>query len=359
MCAIDSNYLAPCGPAVDALEKKLVAYAGMKGALATTGGTSALALIFRHLGIVPGDIVICSDLTFIASIAPAVQLGARPVFVDSRPETWTMDPELLRRALADYPRAKAVVTVDLYGQCSDYDTLEAICAEAGVPLIVDAAEAMGSTYKGRPAGQAGAAAIYSFNGNKIITASGGGALVSNDTALVNNARRLSMQAREPAAWYEHRETGYNCHLSNVLAALVSAQFDHLTDAVAAKQNVFDRYRELLRNDTRFELMPEAATGVSNRWLTVLTVKGLPPPAELGMPSEIVCSCVARFDREGIEVRPVWKPMHSQPVFSGMPCYGGAVAENLFYSGLCLPSGTGLTYGQQERIVALLKEFCDV
>lgn len=352
--ALASGYIAPCGPQADAFEAAIAGAAQTPGAVATSSGTAALQLAFRCLGIEPGDEIIASDLTFIASIAPAVQMGAKPVFVDCDAH-WGMDPALLARALSEHPRAKAVVATDLYGQCCDYAALKTLCENAGVALILDSAEALGATRDGKPAGWAGSAAVYSFNGNKIITASGGGALVSHDAALLARAKNLATQAREPAAWYEHAQTGYNHRMSNVMAAVGLAQIGHLSEALARKRAVFDLYAQLLAGSP-WELMPVAPGGEPNHWLSVVTHahdRGHAPnrPAT---PSPRILERLACFEAADIEARPVWKPMHLQPVFSDAPCLGGAVGESLFYSGLCLPSGVAITRDDQWRVAEILK-----
>ncbi len=353
--AFASGYIAPCGPMVDRFEAAIAACAQTPGAVAASSGTAALQLIYRCIGIEPGDVVIASDLTFIASVAPAAQMGAKVVFVDSDPETWTMSPALLEQALAENPRAKLVAATDLYGQCCRYEALQALCDNASVPLVIDAAEALGATRRGRPAGSAGLAAAYSFNGNKIITTSGGGALVSHSPGLLDHARRLATQARGAALWYEHSETGYNHRLSNILGALGLAQIGRLQEAVARKHAVFARYAALLAG-TAWELMPADPGGVPNRWLTVVTHRAdrQAAPARPAEPSPRILDLLSRFEAAAIETRPVWKPMHLQPVFSGAPCYGGAVGEALFHSGLCLPSGLAVTPEEQQRVAAILK-----
>lgn len=338
-----SNYIAPCGPMVDQFEQEFAQVFDYPTALATTGATMALKLIFRHLGIQPGDVVICADLTFVASIAPAVELGAVPVFVDCDETSWTMSPKYLRAALEKYPQAKAVVAVDLYGQCCDYDALEKICSEAGVPLISDAAESLGAKYKGRAAGTFGIAGVFSFNGNKIITSGGGGMLLSRDEALMAHARKLSMQARDPALWYEHTELGTNCRMSNVLAAIGLGQFRHLQDALDDKARVAIQWRERLLTLEGASFMPQPTWSEPNHWLTVISL------AE-GSPFTLVQA----LQEEGVEARPLWKPMHLQPVFKNSAFFGNNLSGRLFSCSLCLPSGRRLTEQQQDQILTLMK-----
>lgn len=336
--AFASNYVAPVGPMVEAFEREFAARIGQAHALAVSSGTAALHLALRELGVGPGDEVYCAALTFIASIAPAVQLGAQPVFIDADPATWTLDPALLADALADGARRgklpRAVVAVDLYGQCCDLDRILAICRPYGVPVVDDAAEALGATYQGRPPGRGAAATVYSFNGNKIITTSGGGMLVSDDARLIARARFLATQAREPAVHYEHREVGFNYRMSNILAAIGRAQLDVLDDRVAARRRIGARYRQRLAQVPGLRFMPEASYGCGNGWLTVITTDPARPalqPERLRLALEAV----------NIEARPLWKPLHAQPVFRGCRMWGGAVSESLFACGLCLPSGSAM------------------
>jgi dTDP-4-amino-4,6-dideoxygalactose transaminase len=334
--AIDSNWVAPLGPHVDAFEAELAAQADVEHALALSSGTAALHLALVVLGIGAGDEVACSSLTFSASANPIRYVGARPVFVDAHPETWTLDPELLDRALADREIA-AVVAVDLYGQCCDYDAIREVCARHGAALVQDAAESLGATYRGAPSGGQGDVAVFSFNGNKVITTSGGGALLSDDGARIAHARKLSTQAREPAPYYQHTELGFNYRLSNLLAAVGRAQLEALPERVEARRRINRRYRELLSD---VELMPEAPYGTSNCWLTCILVRD---------PESVRQA----LEAEDIEARPLWKPMHLQPFFRDAPVYGGAVASSLFDRGLCLPSGSALTDDDQRRIAEIV------
>jgi dTDP-4-amino-4,6-dideoxygalactose transaminase len=346
--AIASRYLAPVGPFVDEFERRFAARFGFPDALAVSSGTAAVQLALRGLGVGPGDTVFCATLTFVGSVAPAVQLGATPVFLDSDEATWCLDPDLLAAALRDAAGAgrlpKAVIAVDLYGQCCDYDRLRAACAPYGVPLLGDAAEAVGASYRGRPAGQPADVAVYSFNGNKIITTSGGGMLAAPDAARVARARHLANQARDPAPHYEHSELGYNHRLSNLLAAVGCAQLDALEERVAAKRAIFAQYRERLSGLPGVGFMPEAPYGRANRWLTVIV---LDPAATPVTPGDLRLA----LEAGNIEARPLWKPMHLQPVFAGSRAIGGAVSESLFRRGLCLPSGTAMTAADVDRVCA--------
>jgi dTDP-4-amino-4,6-dideoxygalactose transaminase len=344
--AIESNWIAPLGPQVDAFEQELSELCGVPHALALSSGTAALHLALLVLGIGAGDEVACSSFTFAASANPIEYTGARPVFVDADAATWTIDPELLDRALKERPRIRVVVAVDLYGQCCDYDALSAVCEQRGVTLVQDAAESLGSSYRGAQAGGQGALGVFSFNGNKVITTSGGGMLVSRDAGWVAHARKLSTQAREPAAHYEHTETGFNYRLSNLLAAVGRAQLEVLPDRVAARRRVNQHYRAMLAEVPGISFMPEAGYGLSNCWLTCIVVD----PAAAGTDRE---SIRLALEAEDIESRPLWKPMHVQPVYRDAPAYGGEVSVSLFESGLCLPSGSALTEADQRRVVEIL------
>jgi dTDP-4-amino-4,6-dideoxygalactose transaminase len=344
--AIESNWVAPLGPHVDAFEAELAQLTGVPYALALSSGTAALHLALVVLGVGPGDEIACSSLTFSASANPIRIVGAEPVFVDADAETWTLDPELLERALDERAQIKAVVAVDLYGQCCDYDAIRALCNERGVTLLQDAAESLGATYRGRPAGGQGDLAAFSFNGNKVITTSGGGMLVSRNEAWIEHARKLSTQAREPAPHYEHTEIGFNYRLSNLLAAVGRAQLELLPERVEARRRINHRYRELLADTPGISFMPEAAHGESNCWLTCILVD----PVAAGTDRERIRLAL---EVEDIESRPLWKPMHLQPVYEDAPMYGGATSARLFQHGLCLPSGSALTDDDQRRVVETL------
>jgi pyridoxal phosphate-dependent aminotransferase EpsN len=355
--AFVTNWIAPLGPHVDAFEREFAECVGARHAAALSSGTAALHLALILAGVGPGDEVIVSTLTFSASANPIVYLGARPVFVDSERASWNMGPGLLAETLqrkARHPRGgrlpKAVVLVHLYGQSADIDPVRAACAEHGVTLIEDAAEALGSSYRGRSPGTLGALGVFSFNGNKIITTSGGGMLVGEDEALIAHARKLATQARDPAPHYQHSEVGYNYRLSNVLAAIGRGQLRVLEERVQARRRVFDFYVETLGRLPGIEFMPEAPWGRHTRWLTCLTVA----PEQFGATREEIRLAL---EAENIEARPVWKPMHLQPVFAGCEAVGGAVAEELFDRGLCLPSGSSLTPDDQARIVSVVEGVC--
>jgi dTDP-4-amino-4,6-dideoxygalactose transaminase len=344
--AIESNWVAPLGPQVDAFEREFSELCGVPHALALSSGTAALHLALVVLGIGAGDEVACSALTFAASANAIRYTGAAPVFVDADFETWTMDPELLGRALAERSAVRAVVAVDLYGQCCDYDALAEVCARRGVTLVQDAAESVGSVYRGAPAGGQGALTAFSFNGNKVITTSGGGMLVSRNAEWIARARKLSTQAREPAPHYEHTEVGFNYRLSNLLAAVGRAQLEVLPERVDARRRVNERYRELLDGVPGISFMPAAPYGRSNCWLTCIVVD----PDDSGTDRETIRLAL---EAEDIEARPLWKPMQLQPLYRDSPCYGGDVSAALFERGLCLPSGSALTDDDQRRVVEIV------
>ena len=349
--AIQSNWIAPLGPEVDAFEAELAALSGVGHALATSSGTAAIHLALIAVGVQPGDVVIAPSFTFIGSVTPVSFLGAEVWFVDSVAKSWNMDPKLLNTALAtarsDNRRLGAVVGVDLFGQCAHYKKIQKACDKYEVPLVEDAAEALGATYKGKPAGSFGQAAALSFNGNKIITTSGGGALVSDDEELIAKCRHLATQAREPELHYEHTQIGYNYRMSNILAALGRAQLENLDDRVAARRRIFDTYAEKLGDLPGVNFMPEADYGTTNRWLTTLTID----PAQFGADrSEVIAALAA----DNIEARPVWKPMHLQPVFTRARMFGGKVSEQIFADGLCLPSGTDMTDEDIDRVVSIVR-----
>ncbi len=346
-----SNWIAPLGPQVDAFEAEFAAAVGAPHALALSSGTAALHLALIHLGIGPGDEVLVSTLTFSASANPVVYLGAKPVFIDSERVSWNLDPALVCEAIERKARQgrlpKAVIPVHLYGQSADLDPILAICARYEIPVIEDAAEALGATYRGRSPGTLGRVGIFSFNGNKIITTSGGGMLISPDKELIEHARKLAQQARDPAPHYQHSEIGYNYRLSNVLAAIGRGQLEVLGERVQRKREIFDAYRQLLGDLPGIAFMPEAPWGRSTRWLTVITVD----PDQFGATREEIRLAL---EAENIESRPLWKPMHLQPVFRDCEVMGGAVAEDLFRDGLCLPSGTAMTNSDLERVAGVVR-----
>ncbi|HEX8674259.1 MAG TPA: aminotransferase class I/II-fold pyridoxal phosphate-dependent enzyme [Longimicrobium sp.] len=348
--AFATNWIAPLGPHVDAFEREFADIVGSPHAAALSSGTAAIHLALILAGVGRGDEVVVSSLTFSASVNPILYVGATPVFIDCDRASWNMDPALLAQALRDRARAgrlpKAVVVVHLYGQSADLDPIVETCREHGVTLIEDAAEALGASYRGRSPGTLGQTGIFSFNGNKVITTSGGGMLVSDDAALIEKARKLATQARDPAPHYEHSEIGYNYRLSNVLAAIGRGQLRVLADRVAARRRNFDFYARELGGLPGVELMPEAPWGTHSRWLTCLTID----PAAFGTDREALRLA---FEEENIEARPVWKPMHLQPIFASHDCVGGEVAADLFERGLCLPSGSNLATEDLERVCEVM------
>lgn len=350
--AFDTNWIAPVGPHVDAFEREFSQVIGANYAAALSSGTAALHLALKLVGVKAGDEVFCSSFTFIASASPITYLGAKPVFVDSDRISWNMDPNLLETALAQRDRLgklpKAVVLVHLYGQSADIEPIWQICDRYGIPLIEDAAEALGATYKNTSPGTWGKAGIFSFNGNKIITTSGGGMLVSDDLDLINKTKFLATQARDPQPHYEHTEIGFNYRLSNICAGIGRGQLAVLKERVAARQRNFSIYQQALGDLPGVEFMPNADFGTSTRWLSCLTFD----PDVGGISREQVR---LRLKEQQIETRPVWKPMHLQPVFAECECINQGVAEDLFDKGLCLPSGSNLTQEDLERVIKAIKQ----
>lgn len=355
--AFATNWIAPLGPHVDAFERELADYVGIAGAVALSSGTAAIHMALRLLGVGPGDRVFCSTLTFVASANPILYEGAEPVFVDSEPESWNMSPNALERAFIESEKKdklpKAVIIVNLYGQSADLDPLLKICNRYDVSVIEDAAESLGATYKGKSSGTLGRFGIYSFNGNKIITTSGGGMLVSDELKALEKARFWATQARDPARHYQHSELGYNYRLSNVLAAIGRGQLRLLEERVRQKRQVFERYVEAFKETEGFGFIPEAQFGRATRWLTVLTVDN----QRCGVKSTEIIDYLAG---ENIEARPVWKPLHLQPLFQSYDYFphnhGHSVSDKLFEYGLCLPSGTNITEDEQDKVIACIKKF---
>ena len=350
--AYESNWITTLGPDVDAFEQEICQAVGIGYAVALNSGTAALHLALHMLGIEKGNEVLCSDLTFAASANTIVYCGGTPVFVDSDRETWNIDPSLLAKELDERARKgklpKAALVVDLYGQCADYNPIKEICSKYEIPIIEDSAEALGATYNGSSAGKFGIMGVFSFNGNKIITTSGGGMLISDSEKFIERARFLSQQARDPAPHYEHSHIGYNYRLSNLLAAVGRGQLERLDEKVAKKRFINQYYRKALFDLPGIEFMPVASYGKSNCWLTVILIS----PEEFGADREGVRLAL---EAENIESRPIWKPMHLQPVFKGCQICGGKVSKDLFAHGLCLPSGTQLTEEDLERVVKTIKE----
>ncbi len=345
--AFDSNWIAPLGPHVDAFEQEIAQRSGTADAVALSSGTAALHLALLLSGVGPGDDVLVPTFTFVATANVATYLGARPVLVDCDPATWQIDAGLVAQELADRARRHAlpgaVITVDLYGQTADYGSLVPLCAQYGVPLIEDAAEALGATNGDDAAGSFGAAGVFSFNGNKIITTSGGGMLVSKSPELVARARHLATQAREPEVHYQHVDLGYNYRMSNLLAAVGRAQLMGLDRRIARRHAIRDAYRDALGSRPGIRFMPEAPYGTPNYWLTCILVD----PVEAGTTRDAIR---VALEEQDIEARPTWKPLHLQPLLAEAPTVGGAVAAAIFDQGLCLPSGSSLSDTDIERVV---------
>jgi dTDP-4-amino-4,6-dideoxygalactose transaminase len=348
--AFASNWIAPVGPHVDAFEKEFAEYLGVQHAAALSSGTAAIHLALRLIGLRPGEEVICSTLTFAASANPIVYEGAMPVFIDSDATSWNMDPALLGEELdhcaANGRLPRAVIVVDLYGQSANYEPILDACARYEVPVIQDSAEALGATYEGRKVGTQGRCGIFSFNGNKIITTSGGGMLVSDDPDLIERARFLATQARDPAPHYQHSTIGFNYRMSNVLAAIGRGQLRVLDERIASRRRNFERYKAVLGTAPGIVFMPLAFYGEANYWLTCITID----PEKFGANREDVRLALANHN---IEARPVWKPLHLQPVFAHSRVRGGSVAETLFAWGLCLPSGSSLTDAELDRVCSIV------
>ena len=345
--AFADNYVAPLGKNVDAFEQALSAYSGCDHVVALSAGTAALHLSVLLAGVKPGDTVFCQDLTFSASANCVVYAGAKPVFIDSERETWNMSPDALRKAFVRYGVPRAVIVVDLYGVPAKLDEIRALCREHGTVLIEDAAEALGSTYKGQACGTFGKYGAYSFNGNKIITTSGGGALLCSTAEDAAQALKLSTQAREPFPWYEHCQIGYNYRLSNISAGIGCGQMKVLPQRLAQKRRIFAAYQEKLAN-LPITMQPQESCAEANRWLSTFLLHA----DQRRRPMDIIRA----LGEADIEARPLWKPMHMQPVFRDCPfvsCEETPVDEDLFARGVCLPSGTNLSDADMERICAAL------
>lgn len=351
--AFDTNWIAPIGPQVDAFEREVADYNGIEHCAVLSSGTAAIHLALIVLGVGQGDEVICSSFTFSGSCNPIRYVGATPVFVDSESETWNMDPALLRVAIneriAKGQKPKAIILVHLYGMAAYIQELMDISREYDIPVIEDAAEALGSTYNGQRLGTFGDIGIYSFNGNKIITTSGGGAMVSRNSAWIKKARFLATQARDQAPHYQHSEIGYNYRMSNILAGIGRGQLKVLNERVARRRANFEYYADALTPISAITFQHEPSGVRSNRWLTTIQVKD----------SRVTRETIRlALENENIESRPLWKPMHLQPVFTGCPAYVNGTSERLFFNGLCLPSGSNLLNEELERIAQVIKSTFD-
>lgn len=351
--AFETNWVAPLGSNVTEFEKNMCEYTGAKAATALVSGTSAIHLALKCLGVGEGDVVFCSTLTFSATANPIIYQGAEPVFIDSEYETWNMCPIALQKAFDDAidnnKMPKAVVVVNLYGQSADYDKLKAICDKYNVPLVEDAAESLGATYKGKQTGTIGDIGIYSFNGNKIITTSGGGMMVSNNEEYNKKALFWATQAREAERHYEHKDLGFNYRMSNVVAGIGRGQLKVLDKRIAKKKEIFETYKEGFKHIEDIEMMNIADFGESNYWLSAATIKENSKVKPLDIMLEL--------EKENIESRPVWKPMHIQPFFKGYKFYTslkeGSISEDLFNRGICLPSDTKMEQEDIKRIIQII------
>lgn len=353
--AFNTNWIAPLGPNVDAFEKEVTEYVGIKSGTALSSGTSAIHMALRYLGVVRGDRVFCSSLTFAGSCNPIIYEGAEPVFIDSEPETWNMSPIALLKAFNEAEKCeelpKAVIVVDLYGQSADFDLIKQICDSYNVPIIEDAAEALGATYKGRYSGTLGKLGVYSFNGNKIITTSGGGMVVSDNEEAMDKIRFWATQARDTARHYQHTELGFNYRMSNILAGIGRGQLKVLGERIEKKKHIYETYKSCLADCEDIKLMPIADYGHPNYWLSVITLK----TNSIIKPIDIILN----LERENIESRPAWKPMHLQPFYRNCRFYshnfeGISVSENIFDRGVCLPSDTNMNEKDLLRIIRIIK-----
>ena len=354
--AFATNWIAPLGPNVDGFEKELADHVGSQHAAALSSGTAAIHLALRLLDVGVGDLVLCSSFTFVASANPILYQGAEPVFIDSEPATWNMSPLALEAALKECcekrMKPKAIIVVHLYGQSAEMEKIMALSERYDVPVVEDAAESLGASYRGRPTGTFGKFGVFSFNGNKIITTSGGGMLVSDDGDLIERARFLSTQARDPAPHYEHSEVGYNYRMSNVLAGIGRGQLKVLEERVLSRREVFFRYRDGLSDLKCLQWMPEPEDDFSNRWLSVVCIR---PEETTVTPGELI-GALANLN---IEARPVWKPMHLQPLFKGASYFkhsdGKSFSDYLFETSICLPSASSMTIEEQNSVIKCISD----
>lgn len=352
--AIKTNWVAPVGPNIDAFEQEMANFIGVNEAVAVNSGTAAIHLALSLLGVKKGDKVFCSSLTFVASANPIIYQGAEPVFIDSEPDSWNMSPHALETALQDSlsenKLPKAIIVVNLYGQSAKMDEIIELSNKYGVPIIEDAAESLGTIYKGKASGTFGKFGVFSFNGNKIITTSGGGMLICHDSKLASKARFLATQAKDQALHYQHSQMGFNYRMSNVLAGIGRGQLEVLKERVSARRSIFNRYYKELKEINGITFMDELKDTQSNRWLTSLLIN----EKEIGFSSKTLLELLAQ---QNIEARPVWKPLHLQPLFKGTKYYPHSdvsVSERLFDTGICLPSGSNLAEEDQTRVIQCIR-----
>ena len=348
--AFESNWIAPLGENVNQFERELADYVEIGHVAALSSGTAAIHMALKAAGVGAGDIVFCSSLTFSASANPIIYQGAIPVFIDSEINSWNMDPAALQKALQKYPTPKAVVVVNLYGQSADMDSILEICKSHHVPVIEDAAESLGATYKGKKSGTLGEYGIYSFNGNKIITTSGGGMLVSEQQEKIEKVRFWSTQSREKALHYQHNELGYNYRMSNVVAGIGRGQLKVLDERVKKKKQIFQTYQSAFSDVEEISMMPICEYGEPNYWLSCITLDSESRIKQLDI--------INSLEQENIESRPIWKPMHLQPFFQKYDfvttCDCGSIAQDIYESGVCLPSDTKMTKEEQDEVVKIIK-----
>lgn len=355
--AFKDNWIAPLGENVDKFEESIAEYTGAtSGSSALSSGTAAIHLALRLLNVGKDDVVFAPSFTFIATVNPILYQGAKPVFIDSEPDTWNMSPVALENALEEAERnnqlPKAIIVVNLYGQMANYDEILTLANRFNVPVVEDAAESLGSKYKGKSSGLFGTIGTYSFNGNKIITTSGGGALVANDKSYVDHSRFLATQARDQAPYYQHSEIGYNYRLSNISAGIGRGQMEVLDDRVSKRRAIFARYKEAFSSIERIEMMPDVEDMIPNRWLSTLTIKDFKSVDQ-------VVEVIEKMNEKNIETRALWKPLHLQPVFNGTKMYyhneNQSISDSLFNSGLCLPSGSNMTDDEQAFVIEEFKK----
>ena len=348
--AFDTNWIAPLGENVNKFEEELANYVGAKCGAALSAGTAAIHMALKALDVKEGDIVFCSSLTFSATANPIIYQNATPVFIDCDRETWNMDPEALKKAFEKYPNPKAVVIVHLYGTPAKMDEIMAICNEHNVPLVEDAAESLGATYKGKQTGTFGKFGIFSFNGNKIITTSGGGMLVSDDEERIQKVRFWATQSRDKARYYQHSEIGYNYRMSNIVAGIGRGQLKVLNDRLAKKKEIYETYKEGFKDITEIEMKPVPVDTKPNYWLSTMLLKEESKVTPLNI--------MEALEKENIESRPIWKPMHMQPVFEKydfIKVEDKPVSEDIFARGVCIPSDTKMTKEEQQEVIRIIKE----